>query len=82
MTGAERASRERTWATRVYERRKAIGLTQSQVAQLAGITQVALSKIELGRNNPRVTTMDALAKALGTTVEDLFPIGSRPRSRS
>lgn len=74
VNGAKRAAAEKSWATRVFERRDSLKLTQTQVADLAGITQQSLSRIERDEVIPRFSTMDALARALGTTVEQLFPI--------
>lgn len=40
------------------------GLTQSELADRAGISQPALSKIESGTNDPRLSTMRAVAEAI------------------
>lgn len=61
------------WARRVTERRHQLGLSQQQVAELAGITQAGVSLVESGRAVPQVPTILALAKALGTTPGELFP---------
>ena len=45
--------------------RAKVGLSQSQVAALAGIDQSDLSKIERGLANPSVAMLDRIAKALG-----------------
>lgn len=77
--GVDRAAAEKSWATRLLERRQALGLTQTQVAELAGVTQQAVSSFERGRTVPRMRTLDRLAAAVGTTVTELFPMASRPR---
>jgi transcriptional regulator with XRE-family HTH domain len=82
VNALDRARQEKSWATRVLERRQEIRLSQQKVAELAGITQQALSSIERGKAVPRFLTMDALARALGTSVEQLFPIESRPKVAS
>lgn len=41
------------------------GLTQKQVATLAGIDQSDFSKIERGIANPSVSTLERIAKAMG-----------------
>lgn len=61
------------WGRRVRERRKALGLSQEQVARLADCTQVSISKIELGQSAPRDSTKVRVARALGCRVTDLFP---------
>lgn len=62
------------WAARVNERRRMLGLSQSQLASLAGITQQAVSAIELGAVNLRMATARRIAWALRTDVETLFPM--------
>lgn len=41
------------------------GLSQKQLAELAGIDQSDISKIERGLSNPSVSTMERIARALG-----------------
>lgn len=60
-----------TSPVRVY--RTARGLTQAELADLAGITPQALRSIEKGRSNPRVKTAKAIAEVLGITLDALFP---------
>lgn len=57
-------------------------MTQAQLAELAGVTQQALSRIEKGETVPRLRTMEAIARSLGISVEKLFPMASRPRQAS
>lgn len=52
-----------TFGERVRDRRKELGLNQSQVAKLAGLEQPTISHIETGRNASS-TEILALAKAL------------------
>jgi transcriptional regulator with XRE-family HTH domain len=54
------------------QRRKGLGLTQTQLAEAAGVTQQTISEIESGRI-PRLATAYAVATALGATPEELFP---------
>ena len=44
--------------------RQSRGLTQVQLAELAGLTPEHLSNVERGRYIPKVTTLQRLAKAL------------------
>jgi predicted transcriptional regulator len=44
--------------------RKRLGLSQTAVAQRAGVTQAAVSHIERGSLNPRLTTFLDLVRAL------------------
>ena len=52
--------------------RENMGLTQSQVAAIAGITQQAYSLIETGQNNPSLETALCLSKLFQKTVDDIF----------
>lgn len=50
-----------------------LGLTQKELAKKVGISHVTLSKIEKGNyENLTLRTMLKLAKALDTTVQELF----------
>ena len=59
-------------ATRVGELRQERGLSQRELALAAGITRQAVGAIETGRSQPSVGIALALARALGTTVEQVF----------
>ena len=53
--------------------RAKIGLSQDQLARKAGITYSTLTKLESGVNqNPKVKTLQQLAKALDVTLDDLM----------
>ena len=56
----------------VQERRKEIGLTQMQLAELLGITDRAISKWETGRALPDSSIMLDLCKILKISVNDLL----------
>ncbi|MEQ9721268.1 S24 family peptidase [Yersinia alsatica] len=54
-----------TFGERLLARREELGLTQEDLAAKAGITRMAISKIELGMTQkPRADNLFALAKAL------------------
>ncbi len=55
-------------ATHIKETRKALGLTQIELAQQAGIDQGDLSRIERGEIDPRWSTVQKLSVALGEIV--------------
>lgn len=57
---------------RLRELRKQRGLSQSALAQLAGVTQQAVAQYEAGRV-PLLPIAQRLARALGVTVYDLWP---------
>jgi predicted transcriptional regulator len=48
----------------VRARRRKLGLTQVQLAELAGVTQAYIAKIEAGTVDPRVSTLEKILKAL------------------
>lgn len=54
------------------KRRLQAGLTQAELAELAGVTESSISYYESGARVPIVKTADKLAKALGCTLNDLF----------
>lgn len=56
------------------ERRKQLGLTQLQVAQMVGLAESAYQRYEYGKNEPSVGLAIKIAHALDTTVEELFLI--------
>ena len=58
--------------TRVRTLREAVGLTQEALATAAGIGRATMIPLENGRHAPRLSTLSAIAQALGTSVEDLL----------
>ena len=53
-----------TWSSRSSTGWRALGLTQQQVADAAGLHQSVVSRIEQGVANPTARTLSALARAL------------------
>ena len=62
-------------AREVFDLRKARELTQRQLGAKAGIQQAEISRIEAGNSNPTLSTIAALAQALGAELS-LSPAGS------
>ena len=60
---------------RVKEIREAQGLTQQQLAKLAGVTQPYLHDLEKGNRGARPETWARIAEALGVKVEELREAG-------
>ena len=58
---------------RIKHLRDARALTQDELAEKAGITVAALSRIERNNAEPRPTTRRKLAKALGVDPSELLP---------
>lgn len=51
-------------AGQIRDNRKAAGLTQTQLAARAGITQTVMSRTESGRGNPTLSLLEEIAAAL------------------
>ena len=64
-------------ARAVAAARAVSGLSQKQLAQMTGIDQSDISKIERGTANPSISTLERIAKALGgkLTVSIAVPDG-------
>ena len=51
------------------------GITQTELAELAGVDQTTISDLEIGRNlNPSWETVARIALALGVEPFELFPL--------
>ena len=62
--------------SRLRERRQSLGLSQKQVADLAGITRQAVAAVETNQYSPATSVALQLARALHCRVEDLFSLTS------
>src|SRR5437763_8701272 len=63
---------------RLRERRLECGLTQAELAARAGVSRQLVAAVESGQNAPAVDAALGLARALASSVEDLFapaPVG-------
>ena len=58
--------------TNIMVRRKKRKLTQERLAEMVGIGQQSLSRMEKGHIAPRFDRLQAFASALGCSVADLF----------
>ena len=63
--GHEEARRAFLIGQAVRERRLALGLSQTEVAARAGMTQPALSRLEAGGTVPTIPVLERIAAALG-----------------
>lgn len=52
--------------------RRIADLTQAELAHKAGISRVGLSDIERGLYNPSIDTLQAISKALNTSIDKIF----------
>lgn len=60
-------------ATTLKAHRERLGLSQSQVARRAGLTEITVRFIEQGRSIPKLATARELATALDVPLDELFP---------
>jgi DNA-binding XRE family transcriptional regulator len=51
-------------ARKIVEERRAAGLSQEQLAKLAGIRQETLCRLETGKHSPTVRTVEKIDRAL------------------
>lgn len=61
-------------ANRLREERTRRNLTQAQLAELVGVSRKTINTVENGIFIPSTVLSLRLAKALGTTVEELFQL--------
>jgi transcriptional regulator with XRE-family HTH domain len=52
--------------------RKWAGLTQEEVAERSGVHATEVSRIEAGKRDPRISTMERLAEAVEVPPSDLL----------
>jgi DNA-binding XRE family transcriptional regulator len=64
--------------SRLRERRLECGLTQAELAARAGVSRQLVAAVEAGQNAPAVDAALGLARALATTVENLFAPAPEP----
>lgn len=77
------AAARTTFAKKLEELRANAAISQYALAQRAGLSKQALSRLELGERAPTWATVQALAKALGVTCEAFTePPESSPAPRS
>lgn len=62
------------------DRRKRAGLTQAQLAGLVEVSRQTIIAIERGDYSPSVYLALRIARALDTTVEELFPLDRKETS--
>jgi len=61
-----------TFKTRIKELRARYDLTQEDLAKQVGVTRQTIVYLEKGTYNPSLDLAHRVAKALKTTIEDLF----------
>jgi transcriptional regulator with XRE-family HTH domain len=66
---------------RIRQLRKAKGLSQAKLAVMADMDPATLNRLEQGKGNPNIRTLERVAGALGVEVADLLGKASAPPSR-
>ena len=65
---------EETLGKRIVRHRKAMGMTQDQLAERLGVTAQAVSKWENDQSCPDITTLPKLAEIFGTSTDALLGV--------
>src|SRR5215207_2411675 len=63
---------------RIRQLRKAKGLSQAKLAVMADMDPATLNRLEQGKGNPNIRTLERVAGALGVEVADLLGKASAP----
>jgi transcriptional regulator with XRE-family HTH domain len=53
----------------IINRRKNLGVTQCHLAQLSGLSEITIKKIESGKTNPTINTLLKIAEVLGLEID-------------
>jgi transcriptional regulator with XRE-family HTH domain len=64
---------QQTIGRRVQAARMDADLTQEKLAERTGISRTTLQNIEAGRNDPKISHLLAIARAVGRPLPDLLP---------
>jgi transcriptional regulator with XRE-family HTH domain len=72
MKQADPKPTRRVLARRVRSLRRALGLTQEELAERVGLPQAQISELESARNNIRIDNLHRLAVALGVRPHELL----------
>jgi transcriptional regulator with XRE-family HTH domain len=59
-------------AANVKDRRLRLGLSQEELADICGYHRTYIGSVERGERNITLSTLEALAKALGASANDLL----------
>jgi transcriptional regulator with XRE-family HTH domain len=63
------SERRRALADELVDGRRALGLTQTQVAARMGTSQSAVARLETGASDVLMSTLNRYASAIGRTIE-------------
>ena len=68
-------SEDGSWSRTLTARRRAVGLSQTEVAALMGTSQSAVARLEAGHNDVRISTLERYAAALDQRLEWRLALG-------
>jgi DNA-binding XRE family transcriptional regulator len=74
--GYQEARRAYLFGKAIRDRRTALGMTQTQLAARAGMSQAAISRLEHGGSTPTIPLLERLAAALDSTLHLDIPPNS------
>lgn len=69
--GSDLAARTLHLGQKIRELRAKKSLTQADLAELSGLPQSHISRLEVGKHSPSHMTLEKIAKALGVEVHDI-----------
>jgi transcriptional regulator with XRE-family HTH domain len=81
MVGKSSAGFELPFGAALRRVRLAAGMTQEQLALESGVQRNFISLIETGQNQPTITTISKLARALGLRASELVAEAERDDER-
>lgn len=59
--------------------RNLAGLSQEDVYERSGIAPASQSRIELGKTNPQIKTLEKIASAIGVSVQDILAAADKAK---
>ena len=60
---------------RIEEKRKALGMTQQQLATAVGVSRQTIISLEGGKYNPSILLAHDIAVQFGASIEEIFIFG-------
>lgn len=70
MNRRSKMSKDNSFGKKLQQIRKSKGLTQERLAELAGVHEKHISKLELGTYKPSFDTLSKIVKALGLNIDE------------
>ncbi|MFG3509520.1 helix-turn-helix transcriptional regulator [Streptomyces sp. NPDC047821] len=64
---------QQTVGRRVQAARMDADLTQEKLAEQTGVSRTTVQSIEAGRNDPKMSHLLLIARAVGVSIHDLLP---------